>query len=62
MTLPSALLTHTTESCWPSGVAVVTQIWSPQMTGEDQALPAMGTDHFTFSVALHLSGRPVAVE
>src|SRR5579871_6756438 len=51
---------HTAPSSLPSGVAVVSQIWSSQATGEDHALPWIAVFQATFSVSLHRTGRPVA--
>jgi len=42
----------------PSSVAVVSQMRSPWITGDDQPFPGMGTFHRTFVVSLQFSGSP----
>ena len=45
----------------PSG-AFVSQMRSPQMTGDDQALPSMGVFHAMFLLSLQVTGRFLASE
>src|SRR5574340_1258484 len=48
--------THTAKSCLPSSVAEVIQIWSPQTTGDDQALPWTAVFQETPLVSSHSTG------
>src|SRR5262249_23501858 len=43
-------------------IAVVRKIRSPQTIGEEWHRPGIAVFHFTFSVGLHLVGRPVSGE
>ena len=61
-TLPDSRSTHTAYSFDPLSVAVVIQIWSPQITGELQALPWIGVFQAMFSLSDQVTGRPVAVD
>ena len=58
--LIAGMSTQIAIACVPSSKALVIQMRSPQITGDDQALPGMGVFHATFSVSLHVSGNPVA--
>src|SRR5438876_11038359 len=60
--LPVSRSKQMTNSSLPSSVAVVSQIWLPQITGEDQPLSWMAVFHLMFSVSLHRIGRPTASE
>ena len=62
MILPSLRRTATANIWWPSVVAVVSQTWSPQTTGEDQPWSWMAVFQTTFSVSLHRSGKPTQPE
>ena len=42
--------------CLPSSVAVVSQTWSFQITGDDQPLPWIGCFHLMCSVSDHSVG------
>src|ERR1039457_969092 len=53
---------ESTRQLAPPSVAVVTKTRSPQAIGEDQDSPGRGVFQATFSVALHLAGRPVSLE
>src|SRR4051794_14703256 len=45
------------KSSRPSSVAELSQIWLPQMTGEDQARPWMAVFHLTFCDSDQVVGR-----
>src|SRR4051812_24192721 len=60
ITFPVFLSTQTADSFVASGVALLTQTWSPHTTGDDHALPSTGVFHATFSVSLQLTGKPLA--
>src|SRR5262245_3044334 len=60
MISPLSRSTQTADSFLPSAVALVSQICLPQMTGDDHALPGMAVFQTTFSLSLHLIGRPRA--
>src|SRR2546427_1776876 len=44
----------------PSSLAVVSQICSPQITGEDQPRSWMAVFHLTFFSSLQVTGKPLA--
>ena len=48
------------ESRVPSSVALVSQTMPSATTGDDQALPSIGTFQTTFSVSLQATGSDVA--
>src|SRR5207302_350867 len=58
--LPDSRSTHTTNISRPSSVAVVIQIWLPQIAGVDQPFPWIAVFHLTFFDSLQVIGTPVA--
>src|SRR5688572_19577615 len=59
---PVARSTQIANSSCPSSGAVVNQIRSSQITGDDHALPWIAVFHFTLFVSLQVSGKPLAPE
>src|ERR1051325_6117623 len=59
---PDSLSKQTAYIRVPSGVAVVTQTWLSQTTGEDHARPCIAVFHLTFWDSLQVRGRPMDIE
>ena len=47
---------------FPSSVAVVSQIRSPRIAGEDQPFPGISVFHLMFLLSLQVRGSPLSVE
>jgi hypothetical protein len=59
---PVFLSIETARSDRPSSVAVVSQMRSPRIAGDDQPTPAIGVFHAILSDSLHSNGSPLALE